>query len=112
VNDAASELRDKWLPSLQVLGRLGMTAQEMQTLGGRYVLVTGDDESKEVMERMRAALAAYENARREYGKLAAFDEERHLVGALDAAWATVSGMVHVPEIERPLSRCTELRLYV
>ncbi|MDB5362600.1 MAG: methyl-accepting chemotaxis protein [Rhodospirillales bacterium] len=88
VNDAASELRDKWLPSLEVLGRIGMTAQEMQTLGGRYVLSTGDDELKEVTERMRAALAAYEDARREYAKLAASDRERHLVGALDAAWAT------------------------
>ncbi|TPG36244.1 hypothetical protein EAH89_29680, partial [Roseomonas nepalensis] len=87
VNTAAVEIRDRWLPSVRVLGELRFATSHVR-LNGARVLMTSEPEVRADALRRRAGFATdIEALRARYEALISSPGERRLYDAFAAAWA-------------------------
>jgi methyl-accepting chemotaxis protein len=88
VNGAAAEMRDTWLPSTRVLGKLEGRVRQFRLNQANYLVVKTDKYHQQLIESMRASLEQFRAARAEYEPMITPGEERRLAKALDDSWAS------------------------
>jgi methyl-accepting chemotaxis protein len=88
IGSRAAELRDNWLPSTAVLGRLGAAVEDVRISEARVAFATTDQERGAQVADALAGLDAADKVRLSYQPLITLgtDDER-LMHAFDKAWA-------------------------
>jgi methyl-accepting chemotaxis protein len=83
VNDAAADIRDNWLPSTEMLGRLGMAIEQYRIREARHLISTGDAEMAQDEDQIRTIGAQIKKLRERYDSMISPGEERRLVTEMD-----------------------------
>jgi methyl-accepting chemotaxis protein len=78
VNAAAAEIRDNWLPSTRILGKIAQISELYRQQEAASILMTGKDELNKQEAAMAATLDKLDAARREYEPMISPGEERRL----------------------------------
>ena len=86
VNGAAAEMRDKWLPSLRLLGKLESRLRQFRANQFDSLLVRTDQHRQMLSNGMRTAVEQFREARAQYEPLLSSDDERRLAAALDTSF--------------------------
>jgi methyl-accepting chemotaxis protein len=102
VNAAAVDIRDNWLPSVEVLGRVAQLTERHRTELGTLMLVRTDAERAQVeaaMAKTRQDIAA---ARAAYAPLITPGEKQQLAAAWGQAWDAIlaSSALAVERVEK------------
>jgi methyl-accepting chemotaxis protein len=83
VNAAAADVRDNWLPSVNVLGRLAQRVEEFRNHEGLHVLSTDDKSIAEMSAKLDEDRQLLRELRKEYEPLVTPGYERGLVDEYD-----------------------------
>ncbi len=86
VNDAAAEIRDNWLPSTRILGKIAQLAELYRQQEAAAILMTTKEELDKQETAMKATLEKLEAARREYEPMISPGDERRLADEAVRAW--------------------------
>ena len=86
VNDAAAEIRDNWLPSTRLLGKIAQISELYRQQEAASILATGKEALDKQESAMKATLDKLEAARREYEPMISPGEERRLADEAIKAW--------------------------
>jgi methyl-accepting chemotaxis protein len=86
VNAAAAEIRDNWLPSTRILGKIAQISELYRQQEAASILMTGKDELNKQEAAMAATLDKLDAARREYEPMISPGEERRLADDAAKAW--------------------------
>ncbi len=86
VNDAASELRDTWLPSLRVVGQIAMYSERIRANQNTYLMQTSDKARENSLKILQATLDLRDKAWNEYQPLITPGEERQLTDIMGSSW--------------------------
>ncbi|MBV8650815.1 MAG: MCP four helix bundle domain-containing protein [Alphaproteobacteria bacterium] len=86
VNDAAADIRDNWLPSTAVIGRLEITAQQFRVREVRHILASSEADFKSLEDEMRTMSEKLQKLRTEYEPIISPGEERGLADEFDRDW--------------------------
>ncbi|MGI4953068.1 MAG: methyl-accepting chemotaxis protein [Janthinobacterium lividum] len=86
VDHAAAALRDTWLPSVRLLGRLAQIAERVRL--NQYVIATSISAERRtvVLGLLTARTNEFETVFRDYRPLIASAEEQRLAGGIEAEW--------------------------
>jgi methyl-accepting chemotaxis protein len=88
VNDRAADIRDNWLPSASVLGKLLDALQDYRVYEARVIVAETDTERQTANSELAGRLQTVEQQRAAYQPLiTAGTEDEKLIQAFDAAWA-------------------------
>jgi methyl-accepting chemotaxis protein len=90
VNANAQDIRDNWLPSVNILGRMAQVTERMRANQGAQLLTTANAERERAVSIIKEQSQLYAKARESYQPLITPGEEQHLVDAYDAAWKQYS----------------------
>ncbi|TWB27819.1 methyl-accepting chemotaxis protein [Nitrospirillum bahiense] len=113
VSGTAADMRDNWLPSTALLGRLGVAVADARVVEGRVIIAASANDTtliQATVKQYAGATAAVEKARADYQPLitAGTDDER-LMKEFDANWvqyraiaARVQDMVTKGEVAQAL----------
>ena len=96
VNDAAADIRDNWLPSTEVLGRLGMAFEQYRIRESRHLITNVDAEMTQAEDQMKTIAEQVKKLRDRYEPMISPGEERRLATELDNHLAEF--FRHVPEM--------------
>jgi len=83
VNDAAADIRDNWLPSTEILGRLGMAIEQYRIREARHLISTNDAEMAQDEDQIRTIAAQIKKLRERYDSMISPGEERRLATEMD-----------------------------
>ena len=97
VNANAQEIRDNWLPSTRVLGRMAQVTERLRSNQGLQLLATTDAQRQQSVVIVKDQIEIYTKERQAYQPLIVPGEEQRLVAAIDAAWQ------HYAALTDPLS---------
>jgi methyl-accepting chemotaxis protein len=86
VNAAASELRNKWLPSTQVVARMSLTFEQYRIAEGRALVAASAEASKAVEDDLRVRTQELRRQRAAYEPMISSQEERAIVQKFDHSW--------------------------
>jgi methyl-accepting chemotaxis protein len=86
VNAAAAEIRDNWLPSTRLLGKISQISEMYRQQEAAIILVTGKEELDKQESTLKATLDRLEAARREYEPMISAGEERRLADEAAKSW--------------------------
>jgi methyl-accepting chemotaxis protein len=86
VNAAAAELRNRWLPSTQIVAGMSLGFEQYRIAEGRALVVASADARRTVEEDLTARAQLVQRQRAAYEPLIASDDERQLTRAFDQAW--------------------------
>jgi methyl-accepting chemotaxis protein len=86
VNDAAAEIRDNFLPSAAVIGRLQITAQQLRVREVRHILASSEADMGALEKEMATMSDKLQKLRTDYEPLISPGEERNLANDFDKAW--------------------------
>jgi methyl-accepting chemotaxis protein len=105
VNARAADIRDNWLPSTAVQGRLLSAVQDFRVQEARYGMAQDAAERREVAEQLSGSRAAVDRLRAEYEPLITrgTDDERFMHD-FDAAWRNHLAMAQTylaPDAAKP-----------
>src|SRR5262249_49446091 len=96
VNEAAADIRDNWLPSTELLGRLGMTIEQYRIREARHLIAASDAEMTQAEDQMRTIGEQIKKLRDRYDSMISPGEERRLVTEMDSHLAEF--LRHSPEL--------------
>jgi hypothetical protein len=85
VNANAQEIRDNWLPSTRVLGRMAQVTERLRSNQGLQLLATTDAQRQPSVVIVKDQIEIYTKERQAYQPLIVPGEEQRLVAAIDAA---------------------------
>jgi len=97
VNTAAINVRDNWLPSTGIVGRLLTLSERYRLYHARLVISNDPAEKEELLRDLDGLRTKIEQTRKEYEHLITPGEERQLISTADDAWA------HYQDISRNLA---------
>ncbi len=83
VNDAAADIRDNWLPSTELLGRLGMAIEQHRIREARHLVSTNDAEMAQSEDQIRTIVEQIKKLRERYDPMISAGEERRLATEMD-----------------------------
>ncbi len=86
VNANAQEIRDDYLPSTRVLGRLAQVSERLRQNRASVLLAITDAQRAQAATTLKEQVQTYAREREAYQHLISPGEEQPLVGAVDAAW--------------------------
>jgi methyl-accepting chemotaxis protein len=86
VNAAAGELRDKWLPSTQIVARMALSLEQYRIAEGRALVATSAEASQAVDNDLKARAQEVQRQRAAYQPMIASDEERRIARQFDQCW--------------------------
>ena len=89
VNEAAADIRDNWLPSTELLGRLGMTIEQYRIREARHLIAASDSEMTQAEDQMRTIAEQIKKLRDRYDSMISPGEERRLLFTYDPFRYTV-----------------------
>jgi methyl-accepting chemotaxis protein len=87
VNDAAADIRDNWLPSVQVLGEVSQTTERIRGIEGSYFLSTSDETRNGIMRNLDNVVEAQNATLRRYQSMVTAGEERRLADEIAREWS-------------------------
>jgi methyl-accepting chemotaxis protein len=96
VNEAAADIRDNWLPSTGLNGRLISAVKEYRVIEARGIISANGPDLAVSEKRRVDATAAVAKLRADYERLIFDDEDARVLKAFDQSWAhyqTTSGRV-------------------
>ena len=88
VNESAAELRDNWMPSVQVLGTLSFSTTRYRQLEASYAIVPGSKEKAAERDKLNEEAANTARLFAEYARLVSSPEEAKLLDSMKQLWAT------------------------
>ena len=86
VNANAQDIKDDYLPSTRVLGRLAQITERMRQNRASVLLATNDEQRARAAATMQDQRQLYAREREAYQHLIASGDEQRRVNAFDAAW--------------------------
>lgn len=87
MEDVAAQMRDNYLPSVEMSARLGMAIQNVRRFEAHYIMATTDAERHEVAVKLHAAEDAVDAGRRQYDPIIDAGEERERFSTIfDRVW--------------------------
>jgi methyl-accepting chemotaxis protein len=86
VNANAADIRDNYLPSTRVLGRLAQIGERMRQNRASVLLAVTDAQRTQVAATLQEQVQNYAREREAYQRLISSAEEQRRVDAFDAAW--------------------------
>jgi methyl-accepting chemotaxis protein len=86
VNAAAGELRDKWLPSTQIVARMALSFEQYRIAEGRALVATSAEASQVVDNDLKVRAQEVQRQRAAYQPMIASDEERRIARQFDQYW--------------------------
>jgi methyl-accepting chemotaxis protein len=86
VNDAAYDIRTNWLPSVRLLGQVGMMTERVRAIQGTYLTATTDEAKARVEPIIKSTLDAREKAWTDYQGTITPGEEQRLADEIDKQW--------------------------
>jgi methyl-accepting chemotaxis protein len=86
VNDRAAEIRDDFLPSTEILGRLSFTTMRYRQLEAAHILAATPEAKAKELATIHAMAADADKYLRAYQALEASPEERALTDSIAHAW--------------------------
>jgi methyl-accepting chemotaxis protein len=92
VSAAAGELRDKWLPSSQIVARMSLTFEQYRIAEGRALVAASAEASRAVEDDLRVRSQELGRQSAAYRSTIASDEERRIVGQFDQYWDEYSAI--------------------
>ncbi len=92
VNATASELRNKWLPSTQIVARMGLTFEQYRIAEGRALVAASAEASQAVEDDLRIRSQELLRQRAAYEPMIASEEERGIIGQFDRYWNEYTGI--------------------
>ena len=87
VNGAASELRNKWLPSTQVVARMSLSFEQYRIAEGRALVAASAEAMQAVEDDLRVRSQELGRQRAAYAPMIFSPEERAIVQRFDHSWA-------------------------
>ena len=92
VNTVASDIRENWLPSTHILGKVAQLAERIRSYEGLYILARTDAEREARAAKTAKTVAAMDAALKEYRSLVSKGEEQRLAEAVTQAWSAYSAL--------------------
>jgi len=92
VNASGADVRDNWLPSVRLLGRMGQDAERVRAAEGTLLLAQTDAERQQATATLAQATAPFDASAKRYAPLITPGEEQRLADTFLAAWKTLEGM--------------------
>jgi methyl-accepting chemotaxis protein len=86
VNAAAAELRNKWLPSTQIVAGMSLTFEQYRIAEGRALVAASQDARRAVEDDLRVRSQEVQRQRAAYEPMITSDEERGIARAFDRHW--------------------------
>ncbi len=86
VNANAQDIKENWLPSTRVLGRLAQVSERLRSNRGSLLLAVTDAQCTQYAASIKEQSQIYARERQAYQPLISPGEERRLADAFDAAW--------------------------
>ena len=86
VNAAAGELRNKWLPSTQIIAKVSVTFEQYRIAEGRALVAASAEAAKAVEDDLRVRSQEVQRQRAAYEPMIASDEERRIIREFDQYW--------------------------
>jgi methyl-accepting chemotaxis protein len=86
VNAAAAELRNKWLPSTQIVATMSLAFEQYRIAEGRALVAASAEASRTVEDDLSARAQQVQRQWVAYQPLIASDEERRLAQQFDQSW--------------------------
>jgi methyl-accepting chemotaxis protein len=86
VNEAASEIRDNWLPSTRFLGEIALAGEQFRAVEGTYLLAENVLARGNAEELLKKAEEHWQEAWKAYEAVIAPGEERALADAISKSW--------------------------
>ena len=86
VNEAGADVRDNWLPSVEVLGRISAVSERYRALQASFILAGSDQRKAGVEAELNAALAEKAAAQTEYEPMVTPGAERGLADDFTRKW--------------------------
>jgi methyl-accepting chemotaxis protein len=86
INEAAAIVRDNYMPSMSVIGRLTQSALQVRAEQGRLLISKDQNEATALEQRIGAETVAFERARQEYQHMIDPGEETEWFARIDALW--------------------------
>ena len=93
MNEAAADMRDRWLPSVRALGELKAMLNQERVRAARIMMLNDPPQRARAAADMQAARSTAETALRSYEERASSAEERVLLDRIRAQYAAYTGTI-------------------
>ncbi len=92
VNDAATDIRTNWLPSVRVLGSVGMLSERSKAVQANIIYAPAGADTSKAETALKAVFEARDKAWRDYQAMVVPGEEQRLAGEIATQWNAYMAM--------------------